>query len=131
VNKNINITLSSADNAVKIYADEEKLLRALTNVISNCIRYAKTEISISLINTSDNRIRIEISDDGPGIDSKELPYVFERFFKGKKGNFGLGLAISKNIILKHNGNIEAENTESGALFIIELPVSYNQIRLHS
>ena len=62
------------------------------------------------------------ADDGPGFDNQELPNIFDRFYKGKKGNFGLGLAISKNIIEKHNGKITAKNSESGALFIIELPI---------
>jgi len=47
---------------------------------------------------------------------------FERFYKGKKGNVGLGLAISKNIIERHNGKITARNSESGAVFTIVLPV---------
>ena len=64
-----------------------------------------------------------ISDDGPGFETSELPNVFERFYKGKKGKFGLGLAISKNVIERHNGKISAGNSESGALFIIELPMS--------
>lgn len=44
------------------------------------------------------------------------------FYKGKKGNFGLGLAISKNVIERHNRKITAENSGSGALFVIELPL---------
>jgi len=104
-----------------IFADEEKLSRAITNILSNCIRYANSSVEINTSIKDMKNIRLTIADDGPGFDSSELPNIFERFFKGKKGNFGLGLAISKNVIEKHKGNVSAENTESGALFIIDLP----------
>ena len=69
-----------------------------------------------------NKVQLTISDDGPGFENTELPNIFERFYKGKKGNCGLGLSISKNVIEKLNGKISARNSNSGALFIIELPI---------
>ena len=72
-----------------------------------------------------NIIIIEVKDNGIGIPQKDLPYIFERFYKGKKGNFGLGLSISKNIIERLHGGISAENSENGALFLIELPIIEN------
>lgn len=72
-----------------------------------------------------NNVQLTISDDGPGFENNELPNIFERFYKGKKGNFGLGLSISKNIIEKLTGTISAGNSKSGALFIIELPIPHN------
>lgn len=118
---NIKIVTPEFSKKVYINADEEKLSRAITNVLSNCIRYARETVTIISEVTEDGRIFISISDDGPGFDPKELPYLFERFFKGKKGNFGLGLAISKNVIEKHRGKIKTKASESGALFVIELP----------
>lgn len=119
---NIRITKNILNKNIEIYADEEKLSRAITNIISNCIRYADSIIIITVKIIDSNNIQLTISDDGPGFESNELPNIFERFYKGKKGNFGLGLSISKNVIEKHNGKITAENSESGALFIIELPL---------
>lgn len=110
-----------AENAV-IYADEEKLSRAIMNIISNCVRHAKSVVTITSKIIKENKIRLDITDDGSGFDPDELPNLFERFYKGKKGNFGLGLAISKNIIEKHKGKITAENSNSGAVFKIELPL---------
>ena len=117
----IKITANNLKEPIQIYADEEKLSRAITNILSNCIRYAKSVVEVSSKINDDNKIELTISDDGPGFDKSELPNIFERFFKGKKGNFGLGLAISKNVIEKHNGKVTAENSELGALFVIELP----------
>ncbi|MDF2520495.1 MAG: histidine kinase [Clostridia bacterium] len=119
---NVKLTINSVDEKITVYADEEKLSRAVNNIISNCLRYAKAMVQIDMTVTEDNRIRLNISDDGQGFDPNELPSIFERFYKGKKGNFGLGLAISKNIIEKHNGHISAANADVGAMFTIELPI---------
>lgn len=121
VNNNIKIILNNIDKKIKINADEEKLSRAITNIISNCIRYASSVVILT-VKVIDSKILLTISDDGVGFQKNDLPNIFERFYKGKKGNFGLGLPISKNIIEKHDGKIIAKNSDSGALFIIELPL---------
>jgi len=108
---------------IGICADEEKLSRAITNIISNCIRYADSVITLTTKIIANDKLELTISDDGPGFDPNELANIFERFYKGKKGNFGLGLSISKNVIEKHNGKITAKNSDSGAIFIIELPIN--------
>lgn len=119
---NIEIVYNDIEPDIQIQADEEKLSRSLNNIISNCIRYAKTMVSIEGKLLENNNIEIKIYDDGPGFDEKDIANLFERFYKGKKGNFGLGLAISKSVILKHNGEIKAENCENGAMFTIVLPL---------
>lgn len=118
------ITIDIRDNVegIEINADEEKLSRAVTNILSNCIRYAKSRLVISAETAADSCLELVIADDGPGFDEAELPNIFERFYKGKKGNFGLGLAITKNVIEKHNGKITAMNTDTGAKFVITLPI---------
>lgn len=123
INNNIKILTKAPDTEIQIRGDEEKLSRAITNIISNCIRYAQSTVTIELVSQDKNLLWVKIYDDGPGFEINELPNIFERFYKGKKGNFGLGLAISKNVIEKHNGKITAQNHDSGgALFIIELPL---------
>ena len=124
IKNNIKISKNITDEMAELFADEEKLSRAITNIISNCIRYANTAIAITSKVIDNDKIQLTISDDGPGFESNELPNIFERFYKGKKGIFGLGLAISKNVIEKHNGKITAQNSEPGALFVIELPVKH-------
>lgn len=124
INKNIALHLEYLeDDLLHFYADEEKIGRAITNVVSNCIRHATKTVYINVKLTKNNRLEIRIYDDGEGIEIQEIPFIFERFFKGEKGNYGLGLAISKTVLLRHEGNITAENTKNGALFIIELPIA--------
>lgn len=121
-NENINISANIFSDKIIVNGDEEKLSRAIDNILSNCIRYADRVVKLELKTIDDSRISISISDDGPGFKDSDLSNIFERFYKGKNGNFGLGLSISKNIIEKLNGKISAKNSASGALFIIELPL---------
>jgi signal transduction histidine kinase len=104
---------------VTVLADDTLLSKALGNVVSNCLRYAKTDVKISL-ERIENLAVITVSDDGEGFDSADLPHIFERFYKGKGGKFGLGLAIAQKALEVMGGTIEAKNSDKGAEFIIKL-----------
>ncbi|MCL1861946.1 MAG: HAMP domain-containing histidine kinase, partial [Defluviitaleaceae bacterium] len=110
--KQINLTTQK----LSIYTDEEKLERAIINILSNAIRHAKSTITVTLTSEAQNVI-ITISDDGEGIAPEALAHIFERFYKGENGNHGLGLAISKDIIKSLGGKITAKNN-NGAVFTI-------------
>ena len=119
---NVHFNFAFNESAVKYDCVGELLSRAIENLISNAIRYAKSEITISCCKTS-QKIEICVKDDGNGIDAEVMPHIFERFYKGKDGNQGIGLSIVKSIIEQHNGIIIAENTvEGGAAFTIILPI---------
>ncbi len=107
---------------VVIYADSNKLARALLNVLTNCIRYADSRVEVRVQQDEPGWISVTISDDGPGIAPDDLPHIFERFYKGRRGVVGLGLAITKHIVERHGGTITAENKDKGALFTIRLPL---------
>lgn len=124
IKDNIEIIINKSDGRIEVSADEEKLSRAVTNIIGNCIRYADSTVVITSRIIDNRKAELIISDDGPGFEANDLPYIFDRFYKGKKGNFGLGLAISKSIVEKHNGEITAENLNPGALFRIVMPLGY-------
>ena len=100
--------------------DAMLLERAFSNVVSNCIRYAKDTVKVS-IKLQDDGVTVMISDDGPGITQEETEHIFDRFYKGKNGNHGLGLAIAKRSLEYMGGTIRAVNSESGAVFILTLP----------
>jgi signal transduction histidine kinase len=105
-----------------VYADGEKLMRAVMNLSGNCLRYAQSTVEISSV-VSKSRAIITVRDDGPGFSSEDLPRLFERFYKGRQGKFGLGLSIAKAIVEKHGGRISAANNEGGgAVFQIDLPL---------
>ncbi|MCJ8012112.1 HAMP domain-containing histidine kinase [Paenibacillus sp. KQZ6P-2] len=106
---------------VTLQADRDKLLQALLNVVSNAVRYAKHHIYIHA-DICDKHVVIRVSDDGPGIPEDLLPYLFHRFVKGKDGESGLGLAISRAIVERCGGMIQAGN-ESGGGAVISLDFS--------
>lgn len=107
------------ENWMAAYGDEELLKSAIGNILSNALRYAESKILISCKKET-NQIEIRISDDGAGISEKDLPHIFDRFYKGEGGNTGIGLSIAKDIIERHKGVIEVENI-GGASFVIRLP----------
>lgn len=122
VNKNINISLNTEDINLSFMGDDEKLSRCIINILGNCLRYGKKHINLTLRKENNNAL-ILIKDDGLGFEEQDLDKVFERFFKGKNGNHGLGLSICKTIVELHGGNITAgNNEEGGAFFKIVLPI---------
>lgn len=115
------IRLSLSEGTVYVIADDSLLSQVIMNVASNCIRHGKSQVSIGLSVINNNAI-ISIKDDGNGINAVDLPHVFDRFYKGKGGNFGLGLAIAKSAVKLMSGSITAQNNPDGAEFIISLPM---------
>ncbi|MDE7326299.1 MAG: HAMP domain-containing histidine kinase, partial [Lachnospiraceae bacterium] len=98
---------------------------AVGNVLKNCIEHTGEGGNI-LIKAQENAIYTEIviEDDGEGIDAQDLPHLFERFYRGKNssGNsVGIGLALTRAILLAQNGTICAENRrEGGARFLLRI-----------
>jgi len=117
--KGLNFILN-LDKSVEVSMDDDKMIRALSNVITNAVRYAKQEIAIKTL-VENGYLHIRISNDGPPVPEKALPQLFDRFFKGDKGQSGLGLAIVRTIIEAHHGATEAFNTERGFCMNIKLP----------
>lgn len=109
-----------------IIADEFWIEQAFENLIKNAIEHIAPEGKISVTaGQENNRIWIRIQDNGNGIDADELPYLFERFHRGKvtKAGYGIGLAMTSDIVKAHHGSIRAGNYENnGAWFMMELPI---------
>ena len=117
--KNLKFQLN-LDKSVQVKMDDDKMIRALSNIITNAIRYAKTVISIETI-VENNIVEIRLFNDGPQIAEADLPYLFDRFYKGDKGQSGLGLAIVQSIMTTHHGTVEALNVEGGVCMSVKLP----------
>lgn len=120
--ENVMLIYEKPEQSVCIMADSDKISRAIINILSNCIRYAKTKTIIQL-SADDKNARLRIEDDGRGFSQEDLNNLFVRFYKGEGGNFGLGLSISKTIISRHGGEIIAKNSDNGAMFLITLPLA--------
>jgi two-component system phosphate regulon sensor histidine kinase PhoR len=121
-----------AGNAEAVVGDPAKLHDALRNLLENATNYAPESSRITMGSERvGQRIRLTVSDEGPGIPELDLPRIFERFYRVDKsrtrgtrdpGGTGLGLAIVKHLIELHGGKATAANrSEGGAVFTIELP----------
>ncbi|MCL2773873.1 MAG: HAMP domain-containing histidine kinase, partial [Oscillospiraceae bacterium] len=121
------INIHHPKNDISILCDEESLMRAIMNIASNCLRYAKSAVDISFYETGEDII-LSVKDDGGGIDEKDMPNIFKRFYKGKGGKHGIGLSIAKAIIEQHHAKITAENRKdgNGAEFLIKFNKNINE-----
>ena len=107
------------DNDVMIIADPEQLKRVVNNIIGNSMKYLdKTQGFINIrIKDVGDFIQVEIEDNGRGIGAKELPNIFDRFYRtdssrnSSKGGSGIGLSIVRKIIEDHGGKIWATSKE--------------------
>ncbi|MCL2396794.1 MAG: HAMP domain-containing histidine kinase [Defluviitaleaceae bacterium] len=118
--KRISFVYDLDDNSIYYECISELTSRAVDNLISNAIRYAKSKITLSC-RKKGSSVHIIVADDGDGIKTEILPHVFERFYKGKGGNTGIGLSIVKSIADQHKGYVKAENSaDGGAVFTLIL-----------
>ena len=110
------------EEPVMVSCDDTRLRRAVTNILSNGVRYARSELHLTC--RADRRqVTIRIQDNGDGIAEADLPHIFDRFYMGRSGKSGIGLALTKEIIHLHKGTIRARNGDTGAVFEISIPVS--------
>ena len=110
--KNIEIIVSG-DDSIKTICDLKWQVEAITNILKNCIEHSYENKKI-YINYNQNNMytELKIEDNGTGIDAKDLPHIFERFYKGKNSSndsVGIGLALSKSIIERENGYIQEDS----------------------
>ena len=118
----ITIVPDFPEEPVMVSCDDTQLRRAVTNILSNGVRYARSELRLTC--RADKRhVTIRIQDDGDGIAEEDLPHIFDRFYMGKSGKSGIGLALTREIIHLHKGTIRARNGDTGAVFEISIPVS--------
>ena len=116
------------DDLPLVDVDSGRIDVVLHNLVANALVYGEGEVCISA-GRRDDMLIISIADNGPGIDSDELPHVFERFYRARhgrqqhSGGTGLGLAICKAFIEAHGGTIWVESGEQGTTFSFSLPLA--------
>jgi signal transduction histidine kinase len=118
--------MTDIEPLVPVSGDEDRLEQVFSNLLDNALKNTprQGEIIIRGRNIENNKVEIMISDTGPGIPPEQIPYVFERFYQasGLRSGFGLGLAIVREIIIRHDGEIRVKSEPGeGTQFIITLP----------
>ncbi len=111
----------------KVFIDKEGMEKVILNLMSNAVKYSPErggKIDVCLTSTEEGAL-FSVSNLGIGILPEDLPYVFDRFTQGKnndRGGMGIGLSISKSVVLSHSGKIWAESVPGGeTLFYVQIP----------
>lgn len=129
--KEKDITLAyKVNNDLEIECDTLKVMQAVMNLVENAIKYTDSGGNVSVtLQKSGANAAIVIKDDGCGIPGKEIPHIFDRFYRVDKarardtGGSGLGLHISRKIALLHGGSIDVRSEEGkGSIFTLYLPI---------
>ena len=130
--KGLELSFDGFIDLPKIWADEKQLSQAINNLVSNAINYT-SQGSVRVYTSYDigkDLVNLMVQDTGFGIEARDLPHLFERFYRGKRAGqstipgTGLGLAITKEIITRHQGQIEVQTDPGeGSVFKVLLPAS--------
>ena len=108
--KDIQFVFDFDATPVMLYYNEKHITKAFLNLIANALRYANSTITLECKATGET-VTTTITDDGRGISKVDLPHIFERFYKGKDGKYGIGLSIVKLVVTLHNGEISVNSDE--------------------
>ena len=123
--KHIAISMDAPDT-IMLRADQDKIERICYNLLSNALKYTSEGGEITLMAKEEGgRVMISVADNGCGISSDELPYIFDRFYQAKNAGrgTGIGLAIVKAFTELHHGEVSATSVEGkGSTFTIHIPV---------
>ncbi len=123
------------DQDCKVIVDPEQMRRVINNIVSNSLKYMDKQdgrITMDLKDVGDF-VQVELGDNGKGIAAKELPYVFDRFYRtdasrnSSKGGSGIGLSIVKKIVEEHGGNIWAASVEGAGTTMYFVIRKYQEV----
>lgn len=136
--RKITLTKTTATGTPHIHGDPDRLEQALQNLAANAIRHTPDGGEVRLVaEPAGDRIRITVTDTGPGIPAEHLPHIFDRFYKADAARAGtrvpsgsgLGLSIVRAIVVRHGGEVRASNApEGGAVFTLILPAAGSAAR---
>lgn len=130
---NIEVILES-NRPIQAEVDEVKITLALSNLVENAIKYNKENGWVRVILDADHQyFTVMIEDSGMGIPEESIEHIYERFYRVDKshskeiGGNGLGLAITRNVILMHRGTIQVSSIENeGTTFQVKIPLTYSK-----
>ena len=131
--RKVTLTSRTAPGTPHIWGDADRLEQALQNLAANAIRHTPDGGEVALVAEPEgDRVRITVTDSGPGIPPEHLPHIFDRFYKADASRAGthvpsgsgLGLSIVRAIVVRHGGDVHASNASSGgAVFTLVLPAA--------
>ncbi len=119
--KNKKISLNISGNP-ELFISEKGFESAVSNIVKNAVEWSKEKVVISVY-TMNDKLFIEVEDDGEGIKEEDKERIFEPFFTKSSSGTGLGLAIAKRVVIENGGNIFVEDSHlGGAKFVLTFPL---------
>lgn len=119
------IRLSENMSEVMVSADKNRLTQVIENIVNNARKYAKTELEVSVLRSGE-QAELHFRDFGPGIPDEDLPFIFDKFYRGKncgsEQGSGLGLYIVKYVMEQLDGTVRLQKHKDGQEIILTLPV---------
>ena len=113
--KNVEL-IANCDDSLKMLADARMLEQAIVNLVDNAIKFSDAGGAVVVVaEATEDRVRISVSDNGPGIPKEHIPHLFERFYRVDKGRSrreggtGLGLSIVKHVVQAHEGIVSVKS----------------------
>jgi signal transduction histidine kinase/DNA-binding NarL/FixJ family response regulator len=132
---NINILISIENEDVKCHIDSEAIYKIISNLISNAIKYAKSQIEIR-VETTNDFLLLSVIDDGIGLEKIYLEKIFEPFFQVRDNSnvlstgSGLGLSLSQSLAIKQGGLISVKSEpEKGCFFTLKIPLAKDELSI--
>ncbi|KYF52229.1 histidine kinase, partial [Sorangium cellulosum] len=125
--KGIQLGAAPAEDVPLVVCDRDRVLQVLSNLLSNALKVTGAQGSVTVrCEHREEHVVFSVADTGPGIPEDELPYLFERFWRGQRNGYkgtGLGLAIARELVVAHGGTIQVESRVGvGTTFRFTIPV---------
>ncbi len=128
-NKDVDLSTEFGEGVKQVTADRGKLSQVMENLLRNAVQYTPGKGHVRVrVQSLGGEVKFTIENSGPGIAEEDLPYIFERFYRGEKsrsrnyGGTGIGLAIVKDLVEAHGGQVGVESSRGLTLFWFTLPV---------
>ncbi|HSO26709.1 MAG TPA: ATP-binding protein [Anaerolineales bacterium] len=132
--KNLDVIIDAPENLPPLLGNPIRLRQMLGNLVGNAVKYAPVDGKVWVrIKAEGEQVIIQVEDNGLGIPQPDLPYIFDKFYRGSNvpqdlPGTGLGLAIVRSIVENHRGRIWAESMmEKGSIFTVVLPTADNEL----
>lgn len=132
IKQGVTIKVNSSQDELLVHADKNAIKELITILLDNAIKFNRKEGLAEInINKEDKNLEIEVKDNGIGISEKDIPFVFDRFYKADNSRtrksfegYGLGLSIAKEIVNLHSGSISVKSRPNkGSSFLVKLPIA--------
>ncbi len=124
----VHFNISGPDNLV-VFADKQRVEQVIVNLINNALKYSPEKDAVKIqISLDKDQVKVSVTDYGIGIDKRELPSIFDRFYRvvlpgNNYPGLGLGLFLASEIVKKHKGQLGVESESgNGSTFWFSIPL---------